>query len=152
MASVTFDQLRVGQSIQDSMTVTETHLVLTAGIFKDFNPVHSDESFASAGRFGTRVVHGMLTAGMMIGVLGSFLGAGALALVEQQLSFVAAVHPGDTLVTNWTVDTLKPKPRLREGGGLVVFRGSCRNNRDEAVIEGSCKFLVRGIESVGQGH
>ena len=119
---VTFDQLSVGQSVRDATTITETkHLVLAAGVFKDFNPVHADESFAAASRFGTRVVHGMLTAGMMIGVLGSYLGAGALALVEQQLRFVGAVHPGDTVATEWMVEALEPKPRLREGGGLVMF-------------------------------
>ena len=75
MDNVTFDQLTVGQSVRDATTITETHLVLAAGVFKDFNPVHADESFAAASRFGTRVVHGMLTAGRMIGVLGSYLGA-----------------------------------------------------------------------------
>ena len=150
MGSVTFDRLSVGQTVRDATTITETHLVLAAGVFKDFNPVHADESFAAASRFGTRVVHGMLTAGMMIGVLGSYLGAGALALVEQQLRFVGAVHPGDTVATEWTVESLEPKPRLREGGGLVEFRGTCRTVGGQAVIEGTCKFLVRGAEpSVG---
>ena len=164
MSGVMFDQLSVGQSVRDATTITETHLVLAAGVFKDFNPVHTDESFAAASRFGTRVVHGMLTAGMMIGVLGSYLGAGALALVEQQLRFVGAVHPGDTVATEWTVEALEPKPRLREGGGLVEFRGTCRKvggadtlglhdpmksnvvqtKRSPVVIEGTCKFLVRG--------
>ena len=143
MSALTFDTLSVGQTVRDSTTVTETHLVLAAAIFKDFNPVHVDESFAAAGRFGSRVLHDALTAGMMVGVLGNELGAAALALVEQSVRFLGAVHANDTLTTEWTVEHLEPKPRLPEGGGLVTFRGTCRKVGGEAVAEGTCKFLVR---------
>ena len=54
--------LQVGQVAEMSKTVTETDVVLFAGITGDFNPAHMDEVQASQSRFGGRIAHGMLSA------------------------------------------------------------------------------------------
>ena len=41
-----YDEVKVGDSFGGSLTVTETHLVLGAGMFGDFNPLHVDEEFS----------------------------------------------------------------------------------------------------------
>jgi acyl dehydratase len=41
-----YDEVAVGDRFGASVTVTETHLVLAAGLFGDFNPLHVDEEFA----------------------------------------------------------------------------------------------------------
>ena len=60
-----FDEVAVGERFSRTLTVTETHLVLGAGLIGDFNPHHVDERYAQRSRFGTRILHGMMTSAIM---------------------------------------------------------------------------------------
>ena len=60
-----YDDVAVGDSFSRSVTVTDTHLVLGAGLIGDFNPHHTDDEYAKGTRFGTRILHGMLTSALM---------------------------------------------------------------------------------------
>ena len=65
-----YEEVSVGDSFQTSLTVTETHLVMGAGLFGDFNPLHVDETFAAASRFGGRILHGPLTSALLTAPVG----------------------------------------------------------------------------------
>jgi 3-hydroxybutyryl-CoA dehydratase len=106
-----FDDVRVGERFARTLTVTETHLVLGAGLIGDFNPHHVDESYARQSRFGTRILHGMLTSAIMGAPVGMHFHGTALAYLEHNTRFIAPVRAGDTLTTTWTVTELLPKPR-----------------------------------------
>ena len=67
-----YEEVSVGDSFQTSLTVTETHLVKGAGLFGDFNPLHVDETFAAASRFGGRILHGPLTSALISAPVGMF--------------------------------------------------------------------------------
>ena len=43
-----YNEIKVGDSFGSAMTVTETHLVLAAGLFGDFNPPHTSDHFLAA--------------------------------------------------------------------------------------------------------
>ena len=66
-----FEEVTVGDRFARSTTVTETHIVLAAGLFGDFAPLHVDEEYARESRFGTRIAHGTLTTGIMAAALSS---------------------------------------------------------------------------------
>ncbi|MNC96853.1 MaoC like domain protein [compost metagenome] len=51
-----YDEVALGERFGTAVTVTETHLVLAAGMFGDFNPLHVDEAFAAKSRFGGRIL------------------------------------------------------------------------------------------------
>lgn len=104
-------EIQVGDSAKFTKTITETDLTLFAGISGDFNPYHVDEVAAATGRFGGRVVHGMLTSSLICTVLGMHVpGAGTIHL-EQRLRFLAPVRPGDTVTAR--VEVLRRLPRNR---------------------------------------
>jgi len=65
MIGKTIDELAVGDSSQFSKTVTETDVYLFAGITGDFNPAHVDEEYSRKTYFGTRIAHGLLSAGFI---------------------------------------------------------------------------------------
>ena len=65
-----FEELRVGDAAEMAKTVTEADVVLFAGVTGDFNPVHVDAVAGERSMFGTRVAHGMLSAGFISAVLG----------------------------------------------------------------------------------
>jgi acyl dehydratase len=51
------------------------------------------------------------------------------------------VRPGDTLTTVWTIADKLDKPR--HGGGLVVLKAECHNQKNELVVAADAKMLVR---------
>ena len=142
-----FDEVAVGESFSRTVTITETHLVLGAGLIGDFNPHHTDEVYAKGQRFGTRVLHGMLTSAVMGAPVGMYFYGTAIAYLEHNARFVAPVRPGDTLTTTWTITALDAKPKHR--GGIVVLRAVARNQDGVTVAEAEGRIMVHVREAVG---
>ncbi len=135
-----YDEVAVGQVFGTRVTVTEAHLVLGAGLFGDFNPLHVDEEFARASTFGTRILHGPFTAALVSAPVGMYFAGTAIAYLEHGCRFKAPVRPGDTLATEWTIAEKLDKPKHR--GGICVLQGTCTNQRGEVVVEALGKLLV----------
>jgi acyl dehydratase len=135
-----FDDVAVGDAFSRSITITETHLVLGAGLIGDFNPHHVDEEYAKGTRFGTRILHGMVTSAMMGAPVGMRFHGTAIAYLEHAARFKAPVRAGDTLTTTWTVVAKNAKPK--HGGGIVALAGVCRNQAGVVVAEADAKMMV----------
>jgi 3-hydroxybutyryl-CoA dehydratase len=131
-----FEELQVGNSAEFSKTITEADVVLFAGITGDFNPVHIDQQAAERSRFGGRIAHGMLTAGLISTVLGMRLpGPGAIYLT-QSLRFTGPVMLGDTVTARAEVLELIPaKQRVR-------VATTCRKQTGETVLDGEALLWV----------
>jgi acyl dehydratase len=103
-----------GDSVSFSKTLTETDLVLFAGITGDFDPIHMDEAYARTTPLGRRIAHGALVLGLCSTVAamiarrareGGAEGV-ALSLGYDRVRFVAPVYPGETLTATYTVGTV----------------------------------------------
>ena len=97
------DQLEPGMSASTSKTVTETDIILFAGISTDVNPAHLDEEYCKGTMFGTRIAHGMLSAGFISATLANKLPGPGTIYLSQTLKFKAPVKPGDTVTATVTV-------------------------------------------------
>jgi acyl dehydratase len=64
----------------------------------------------------------------------------ALAYLEHSCRFKAAVRPGDTLTSEWTVTEKLDKPKHR--GGIVVMRCVSTKQDGETAVEADGKILV----------
>jgi 3-hydroxybutyryl-CoA dehydratase len=135
-----FDETKVGDTFGASLTVTETHLVLAAGLFGDFNPLHVDDEIARKSRLGGRVLHGSFTSALISAPAGMYFHGTAIAYLEHNCRFKAPVRPGDTLRSTWTIIERMKKPQ--HGGGIVAMRARCENQRGEVVAEADGKMLV----------
>ena len=135
-----YDEVEIGEVIGTRLTVTETHLVLAAGLFGDFNPLHVDEMHAAASRFGTRILHGPFTAALATAPVGMYFSGTAIAYLEHHFEFKAPVKPGDTLSSQWKVVEKLDKPRHR--GGICVLQGTVTNQTGELVASAAGKILV----------
>lgn len=135
-----YDEVCVGETFSRSITITETHLVLGAGLIGDFNPHHTNDEYAKSSRFGTRILHGMITSAMMGAPVGMYFHGTAIAYLEHAARFLAPVRAGDTLATTWTVTDRLDKPR--HGGGVVVLQGVCRNQDGIDVADADARILV----------
>jgi len=135
-----YDEVKVGESFGSSLTVTETHLVLAAGMFGDFNPLHVDEEFAKKSRFGTRILHGPFTSALVSTSVGMYFAGTAIAYLEHSCRFKMPVRAGDTLATKWAVTGKSDKPRHK--GGIFELRGQATNQRGDVAVECKGKILV----------
>ena len=135
-----FDETKEGDTFGAALTVTETHLVLAAGLFGDFNPLHVDDELARKSRFGGRILHGPFTSALISAPAGMYFHGTAIAYLEHNCRFKAPVRPGDTLRTTWTISERMEKPQ--HDGGIVAMRARCENQRGETVAEADGKMLV----------
>lgn len=135
-----YDEVKVGDAFSRTLTVTDTHLVLGAGLIGDFNPHHVNDEYAKGSRFGTRILHGMITSALMGAPVGMYFHGTAIAYIEHSATFKAPVRADNTLTTAWRVTDLHPKPK--HGGGVVVLHGECRNQSGTTVAVADAKILV----------
>lgn len=141
LAGKAYNEIRVGETFSDQITLTETHLVMSASLFGDFHPVHVNEAFAATTRYGTRIFHGYFTSAIMAAAAGKYFSGTGVAYLEHACRFTAPVKPGDTVSTQWTIAAMADKPR--HGGGMVTLTGVCRNQDDAVVAEAEAKILVK---------
>jgi 3-hydroxybutyryl-CoA dehydratase len=135
-----YNEVSDGDDFETTMTLTETHLVLGAGLFGDFNPLHTNQGFAERSRYGNRIAHGYLTTSFMAAQLGMLFHGTAIAYVEHTSRFLAPVMAGDTLTIVWTVTARAEKPKHK--GGIVTLSGVCTNQNGMRVAEAEAKMLV----------
>lgn len=129
------EDLAVGMSASSSRTIGEAEIVLFAGISGDVNPIHLSETYAQGSVFKGRVAHGMLTAGLISGLLGArFPGPGAIYL-GQTLAFKAPVRIGDTVTVTATVTDINAERRR------VTLKTVCAVG-ETVVIDGEATLLV----------
>ena len=126
----TIDKIQVGDSASFTKTVTESDIILYAGISGDFNPAHINAEAAKESMFGQRIAHGMLSAGFISNVLGMQLPGPGTIYMGQELRFVRPVYIGDTVTATATViERIEEKNRLK-------LETVVTNQRGETVITG----------------
>jgi acyl dehydratase len=135
-----FDDVVVGDTFASAVTITETHIVMGAGLIGDTNPHHTNAEFAKRSRFGTPILHGMLTSSIMGAAVGMYFHGTAIAYLEHRARFIAPVRAGDTLMTTWTIVEAIDKPA--HDAGIVALAGRAVNQDDVAVAEAEARMLV----------
>lgn len=120
---------RVGDSAEMSKVFSEEDVFLFAGITGDRNPVHISKEFAADTRFKERIVHGILTAGLISAVIGMKLPGPGCLYLSQTLNFLAPVKIGDEITARAEIVEVISGKRLR-------LRTQCFNQRKEEVLDG----------------
>ncbi|CAN5364385.1 MaoC family dehydratase [soil metagenome] len=138
--SIRFEELQIGQAAGFAKTITEADVVLYAGITGDLNPAHINQVEAEKSRFGGRIAHGMLSAGLISAVLGTRLPGPGTIYLEQTLRFTRPVRIGDTVTARVEVIELIEKRRR------VRLATSCANQDGEVVLEGEALVMVPAAE------
>lgn len=128
------DELEVGMTATQSKTITETDIILFSAVSTDVNALHLDEEYAKTTRFGTRIVHGFLTASLISSALANRLPGPGTIFLSQTVKFLAPVHPGDTVTATLRVlEVNREKNKVRVETVCTV--------RDKRVIEGEALVL-----------
>ena len=135
-----YDEVKVGDTWSRKVRITDAHLDIGAEYVQDFHPLHVDEDYARQSRYGSRILHGMLTSALMGGPVGEYFHATATAYLEHNARFLAPVKPGDTLTITWVVDRLVDKPHHE--GGIVEMSGTATNQDGVVAARATGKIMV----------
>lgn len=128
--SLRTSELSEGQRFEATVVanLTRTQIVQYAGVSGDYNPLHTDEIYATAAAgYPSVFAHGMLTMGMTGRLLTDVVGDGRLASFSGR--FTAQVWPGDTLKASATVAGLS-----RHGDRHVVELTVVTTNQDGTTV------------------
>lgn len=128
------DAIEIGTKESFTKTVTETDVILFAGITGDLYPLHVDEEFAKKTRFKTRIAHGALLVGFISTVMARMntyhIPPPGGVSQRYDLKFTGPVMFGDTITTQLTVSEKNPERNE------IIFDALCTNQRGEAVLKG----------------
>lgn len=124
------DELKVGDTAQISKIITEEVINDFAKATGDFNPVHLDQAYAEKTQFKGRIAHGLLSVGLLSGVLGNILPGHGTIYLSQEVKFLAPVRIGDTIRAGVEVlELIYEKNRAK-------FRTTCTNQDGKLVVDG----------------
>ena len=133
-----YEELEVGQRIRHGpgRTVTEADNVLFCALTMNTQPLHLNEEFAAGTQFGQRIVNGLYTMGLVVGLTVGELSEGTIVA---NLAYDKVVHPnpvfhGDTISVETEV-LEKRESRSNPDRGLVRFRHIGRKQDGTVVIE-----------------
>jgi acyl dehydratase len=122
---------RVGQTASRSRLVTRDDIELFTAISGDRNPLHYDEAFAAATRFGGIVVQGGVTTAVLNAVVAEDLPGPGSVFLQLDLRFRAPVRPGDVITGTVEVTSARTdKPitfldvRVTRDDGVVAVDGT----------------------------
>jgi acyl dehydratase len=123
-----FEELTPGLKIDHQVrrTVTEMDNVLFSTLTMNPQPLHLDEEFAARSEFGTRVVNGLFTLSLVIGlsVTDVSLGTTIANLAYDVVDMPAPVRHGDTIhVTTEILEARESKSRPTQGIVKLEHRG-----------------------------
>ncbi|HAY47417.1 MULTISPECIES: MaoC family dehydratase [Thalassospira] len=129
------EDLEVGLAASYAKTVTETDIVMFAGLSGDTNPVHLNDEYARTTMFEGRIAHGMLSAGFISTVLGTRLPGPGTIYLSQNLQFKAPVRIGDTVTAKVIVR------EIIAGKKRAILETNCYVG-DRCVISGEATVMV----------
>lgn len=147
-----YDDLEPGMVIAHTLgrTITEADNAWFCAITMNTQPLHVNEDFASRTEFGQRIVNGILTMGLVVGLSVSDLTEGTIVanLGYERVSHPRPVFHGDTIYAETEI-LEKRDSQSKPDRGIVHFKQVGKNQRGEVVceLERTALFLKRPPEA-----
>jgi 3-hydroxybutyryl-CoA dehydratase len=139
-----FEDFEIGEEAMTAgRTITETDIVMFAGITGDWNEIHTNKEVAEHGPFKQRIAHGALIFSVATG-LSVRLGQTADTVIAfyglDRLRFVKPTFIGDTIRVRQRVEG---KQERDAGSGIVTLLNEVINQREEVVVSYTAKVLLK---------
>ncbi len=152
MAGKFYDDLEPGMTFRHSLgrTITEADNVLFCSLTMNTQPLHINEDYAAKTAFGRRIVNGLLTLSLAVGISVADLTDGTIVanLGYENVRHPQPVFHGDTLYVETSVVS-KRESKSRPECGIVTLTHVGRNQDGVIVVEvtRSALFLKKPAQS-----
>ena len=130
------EELRIGQVVSYGKRLTDADVRAFARASGDENPLHLVDAYARESRFGERIAHGILVAGVISAALAKL--PGLVVYLSQDLRFLGPVSVGDRVTAECEVlepvgdDRYRLHTRVTTDDGETVVDGEAVVLIDEA--------------------
>ncbi|MBU2552692.1 MAG: MaoC family dehydratase [Proteobacteria bacterium] len=138
-----FEDLAVEERFHiPARTLTEANFAAFQTVSCDNHPIHYDAEYCR------RIGHsGLLAHGLQVlcftaagaGIFPHALGESLIAFLDVSARFLNPVYAGDTLYPMLVITELTPQ----RSTGLVTMRATVHNQKEERVLEGMHRYLVK---------
>lgn len=135
--------LSVGDSYTLKKTITNNDVVMFAEVTGDENPLHLDDEYAKGTIFGQRIAHGMISAGIISGVIGMYLPGPGTTYLSQDIRFLKPVKIGDTVTVELEISEIEAKSKF----DIAKIRTVCKNQNNEVVVDGTATVIPPAVKT-----
>ncbi|WP_235011921.1 DUF1289 domain-containing protein [Caballeronia catudaia] len=136
----------IGESFDATLELPPDSIKHFATLVNDTNPLHHDDAYARASRFGSLIASGTQPTAHLMAMLAAHFSRDAQPLgLEFGIRLTRAVKANDVLTMHWRVTEAKWKPSL--GGDLVKLEGGARNQLGETVMKATATIVVMPLET-----
>jgi acyl dehydratase len=133
--------VRIGERFTATLALPPDSIKSFATLVNDLNPLHHDDAYAQASRFGSLIASGTQATAHLMAMLATHFSTYAQPLgLEFGLKLVRAVKANDALAMSWEVTDAHWKASLN--GDLVKLEGEALNQHGEVVVKASATIVV----------
>jgi len=114
-----------------------------AGVSGDYNPLHTDEEYAKANSFGTRIAHGALGFAISTGLsnqMAIYEGT-VMAFMECTVKYTAPLRIGDTIHVR--IVPMETRHSSKPGKGILKQRLELVNQEGTVVMESDQVLMMK---------
>lgn len=125
---------QIGARAERTHTFTDADVQAFAALSGDRNPLHFDDEFVGATRFGRRIIHGGLTTALFNALVAEQLPGPGSVFLHQEWDYPAPVYIGDTVTA--VVEVIDAR------GDKPITRVRCSASRDDGTLVLSGESVV----------
>ena len=145
MPGLFFEEFQVGDHFAHAgqHTITKEENLAFCAMTENNQPLHVDKAFASQSPFGRRIVNGLLTLGLVVGLSVEDLTEGTIVanLGYELIKHPSPVFHGDTIKAESEVLATRGS-KSKDDRGIVRLKQIGRNQAGEIVLELERSVLV----------
>ena len=123
-----------GQEFNENFKISEKTYNDFINLFKDKNPLHTDEDYAIARGFKSKVMHGNILNGLVSYFIGECLPVKDVIIHSQEIQFKYPVYLNDELQLSATVS------EVYESVNAVIFKIKFINAENKVVAKGKIQI------------
>ncbi|MDR5736949.1 MULTISPECIES: DUF1289 domain-containing protein [unclassified Caballeronia] len=133
--------VRIGEAFEGTLSLPPDSIRQFATLVDDRNPLHHDDAYARASRFGALIASGTQPTAHLMAMIATHFSQYAQPLgLEFGIKLTRAVKANDVITMRWRVVEAKWKASL--GGDLVKLEGGAVNQAGETVMKATATIVV----------
>lgn len=131
----------VGYRFARTVRWSRDDITTYARLVGDSNPLHHDDAFAGASRFGGLIASGAQTVAFLMALCASQTAEGRPGVgLEFNFRLVGPARPDDDIVLSWEVTSSEQSERPR--GTIVALAGEARSSDGKVIVTATARTLL----------
>jgi acyl dehydratase len=136
-AELHFEDIEINDEIKFNVKITEEMIDNFAALSGDYNPMHTNQEYASNTDFGKKICHGMLLASFFSRLVGMYIPGKKALYFSQSLNFRNPCFINDEVTIIGIVIEKKSSTKM------IKLKTIIKNFKEQLIVDGEAKVIVR---------